>query len=102
MTSSDQHGPGTSSTKWWDHAPTEFQEAIDSPEARQQGHKECDMWKSSSEGSCRQTTTSRLEDRCQLRAKELEAFDMEMKEFFKNYRSSIGSEGGELSLIFFV
>ena len=43
--------------------------------------------------SC-ETTTSRREDRRRLTAKEVEKFDKEMKEFFKNYKSPIGSESG--------
>ena len=84
-TSSDDNGPETSPIKWYDHAPHEFQQAIDFYEAQQQGHQECDMWDSSSEGSCRQTTTSRQKDRRQLTAKELEIFDKEMEKSFKNY-----------------
>ena len=38
----------------------------------------------SSEGSCRQTTSSRRKDRCPLTAKELEIFDKEMERFFKD------------------
>ena len=52
------------------------------------------MWDSSSEGSCRQTTTSRGKDHHPLTAKELEIFDKEMEEFFKNYKSPIGSKSG--------
>ena len=52
------------------------------------------MWDSSSEGSCRQRTTSRRKNRHPLTAKELEIFDMEMERFFKNYKSPIGSGSG--------
>ena len=52
------------------------------------------MWDSSSEGSCRQATTSRRKERRPLKAKELETFDKEMEKFFKNYKSPIGSESG--------
>ena len=52
------------------------------------------MWDTSSEGSCRQTTTTRRKNRRPLTAKELEIFDKEMGEFFKNYKSPIGSESG--------
>ena len=93
-TSNDEHGPDTSPIKWWDYAPNEFQQAIDLYEAQQQGHQEFDMWDSFSEGSYRQTTRSRREDRHRLTAKELEKFDKEMKEFFKNYKSPICSESG--------
>ena len=71
-------------------------------EAQQQGHQEFDMWDRSSEGSCRQTTTPRGEDRRQLTAKEPKTFDKETEEFFKNYKSLIGSESGLPSLILFV
>ena len=80
--------------KWYDHASNEFKQAIDYCEAQQQWHQEFSMWDSSSEGSCRQTTMSGGKDRCPLRAKELEIFDKEMEEFFKNYKSPIGSESG--------
>ena len=60
------------------------------------------MWDSSSKGSCRQTTTSRHNDRRPLTAKELEVFDKEMETFIKNYKSPFGSESGEPSLIIFV
>ena len=60
------------------------------------------MWDSSSEDSCRQTTMSRKKDRRPLTAKELEKFDKEMEEFFKNYKSPIGSKNGQPSLIIFV
>ena len=92
--SSDDNGPETSPIKWYDHAPHEFRQAIDFYEAQQQGHQEFDMWDSSSEGSCHQTTTSRRKDRRPLTAKELEIFDKEMEKFFKNYKSPIGSESG--------
>ena len=52
------------------------------------------MWDSSSEGSCRQTTTSRRKERHPLTAKEPEIFDKEMEKFFKIYKSPIGSETG--------
>ena len=91
-TSSDDNGPDISPIKWYDHAPHQFQQAIDFYEAQQQGHPEFDMWDSSSEGSCRQTTTSRRRDRRPLTAKELEIFDKKMEKFFKNYKSPIGSE----------
>ena len=90
----DEPGPATSPISWWDYALNEFQQAIDFYKAQQQGHQEIDMWDSSSEGSRRQMTTSRRKDRCRLTAKELENFDKEMKEFFKNYKSPIGSESG--------
>ena len=93
-TSSDDNGSETSPIKWYDHAPHEFQQAIDVYEGQQQGHQEFDMWDSSSEGSCPQTTTSRRKDRRPLTAKELEIFDREMEKFFKNYKSPIGSESG--------
>ena len=93
-TSSDGDGPEISPFKWYDHAPNEFQQAIDFFEAQQQRHLESDMWNSSSEGSCRQTTTSRGKDRRPLTAKELEIFDKETDKFFKNYKSPIGSESG--------
>ena len=54
------------------------------------------------EGSCRQTTMSRRKDRPPLTDKELEIFDKEMEKFFKNYKSPIGSESGQPSLIIFV
>ena len=69
--SSDDNGPETSPMKRYDHAPNEFQQAIDFSEAQQQGHQEFDMWDSSSERGCRQTTTSRREDRRPLTDKEL-------------------------------
>ena len=59
------------------------------------------IWESSNEGSCRQTTTSRREDRRPLTGRELEQFDKEMHDFFKNYKSPIGSESGYPSLILF-
>ena len=93
-TSRDNNGPETSPIKWYAHAPHEFQQAIDFYEAQQQGHQEIDMWDSSSEGSCRQTTTSRRKDCRPLTAEELEIFDKEMDKFFKNYKSPIGSESG--------
>ena len=93
-TSSDNNGPETSPIKWYDHAPNELQQAIDFYEAQQQGHQEFNMWDSSSEVSCRQTTTSRQKDRRPLKAKELETFDKEMQKFFKNSKSPIGSESG--------
>ena len=93
-TSSDDNGPETSPKKWYDHALHEFQEAISFNEARHQGHQEFDMWDSSSEGSCRQTTTSRRKERRPLTAKELEIFDKETERFFKNYKSPIASESG--------
>ena len=93
-TSSDNNGPETSQIKWYDHAPKEFQQAIDFYEAQQQGHQEFDMWDSSSEGSCRRTTTSRHKNRHPLTAKELEIFEKEMEKFFNNYKSPIGSESG--------
>ena len=52
------------------------------------------MWDSSSEGSCPKMATSRQEDRHILTAKELEKFDKDMDEFFKKYKSLIGSESG--------
>ena len=60
------------------------------------------MWDSSSEGSCRQTTMSRRNDHRPLTAKELVIFDKKMETFFKNYKSPIGSESGQPSLIIFV
>ena len=63
-------------------------------EAQQQVHQEFDMSDSSSEDSCRQTTTSRRKDRRPPTAKELEIFDKRMEEYFKNYKSPIGSESG--------
>ena len=93
-TSSDDTGPETSPKKWYDHAPHDFQQAIDFYEAQQQGHQEFDIWDSSSEGSCRQMTTSRQKDRRPLTAKELEIFDKEMEKFFKNFKSPIGSDSG--------
>ena len=93
-TSSDDNGPEIGPVKRYDHAPYEFQQAIDFYEAQQQGHQEFDMWDSSSEGSCRQTTMSRQKNRRPLTAKELEIFDKEMERFFKNYKSPIGSESG--------
>ena len=60
------------------------------------------MWDSSSEGSCRQTKTSRRKERRPFTAKELEIFDKEMEKFFKNYKSTIGSESGQPSPIIFV
>ena len=93
-TSSDDNGPETSPKKLYDHAPHEFQQAIDFYEAQQPGHQECDMWDSSSEGSCHQTTTSRRKDRRPPTVKELEILDGEMERFFKNYKSPIGSESG--------
>ena len=93
-TSNDDNGPETSPIKGYDHAPHEFQQAIDFYEAQQQGHQEFDMWDSCSEGSCRQTTTSRRKDRRPLTAKELEIFHKEMEKFFKHYKSPIGSESG--------
>ena len=92
--SSDDNGPETSPIKWYDHAPNEFQQAIDFDEAQQQGHQEFDMWDGSSEGSCCQTMTSRRKYRRPLTAKELEIFDKEMEKFFKNYKSPVGSESG--------
>ena len=100
-TSSDDNGPETSPIKWYDHAPHEFQQAIYFYGAQQQGYQEFDMWDSSSEGSCHQTTTSRRKDRRPLTAKELPIFDKEMEKFFKNYKSLIGSESGQPSLIKF-
>ena len=91
-TSCDDNGPDNSPTKWYDQAPHEFQQGIDFSESQQQDHQEFDMWDSSSEGSCRQTTTSRRQERCLLTAKELEIFHKEMEKFFKNYKSRIGSE----------
>ena len=93
-TSGDDNGPETSPIKWYDHAPHEFQQAIDLYESQQQEHQECDMWDSSSEGSCRQTTTSRRKERRPLTAKELEIFDKEMEKFFTNFGRPIGSESG--------
>ena len=52
------------------------------------------MWDSSSDGCCHQKTTSRRKDRHPLTAKELEIFDKEMEESFKNYKSPIGSKSG--------
>ena len=92
--SSDDSGPETSPLEWYDHAPNEFQQGIDFYQAQQQGHKEFDMWDSSTEGSCRQTTTSRRKDRRLLTAKELEILDKEIEMFFKDYQSAIGSESG--------
>ena len=63
-TTTDDNGRETSPIKWYDHAPHEFQQAIDFYEAQQQGHQEFDLWDSSSEGSCRPTTTSRQKDHC--------------------------------------
>ena len=93
-TSSDNNGPEISSIKWYDHAPNEFQQAIDSNEAQEQGHQEFSMSDSSSEGSCRQTTESQRRDRLPLTPKELEIFDNEMKTFFKRYGSPVASESG--------
>ena len=93
-TSSDDNQPETSPIKWYDHASNEFHQAIDFYEAQQQGHQEFDGWDSSSEGSCRQTTTSRRKDCRLLAAKELEIFDKEMEKFFKNSRNPIGPESG--------
>ena len=92
--SRDDNGPETSPIKWYEHAPHEFQQAIDVYEAEKQGHQEFDMWDSSSEGSCRQTTTSRRKERRPLTATELEIFDKEMEKLFKNYKGPIGSESG--------
>ena len=58
-TTNSDCGPATSPITWWDHAPNEFQQAIDFYQAQQQGHQTIVMWDSSSEGDCRQTTTSR-------------------------------------------
>ena len=91
-TSCDDNGPETSPIKWYDNAPHEFQQAIDSYESQHHNDQECDMWNSSREGSCRQTTTSRRKERRPLTAKELEIFDKEMDKFFKKYKSPIGSE----------
>ena len=91
-TSTDDNGPEASPIKWYDHAPHDFQQAIEFYDAQQQGHQEFDMWDTSSESSCRQTTTSRQNDRCPPTAKELEIFDKEMEKFSKNYKSPIGSE----------
>ena len=63
-------------------------------EAQQQDHQEFDMWDSASEGSCRQTRTSRRKERRPLTAKELEIFDKEIERFFKNYKSPAGFESG--------
>ena len=52
--------------------------------------------------SAKVAVTIRREDRRQLTTKELEKFDKEMKEFFKNYLSSTGSQSGKSSLILFV
>ena len=93
-TSTDDNGPENSPIKWYDHAPHEFQQAIDFYEAQQQEHQEFDIWDSSIEGSCHQTSTSRRKDRRPLTAKELEIFDKEMEKFFKNHKSPIGSESG--------
>ena len=93
-TSSNDNGPETCPIKWYDHAPHEFQQAIDFYEAQQQGHQEFDTWDSSSEGRCHETTTSRRKDRCPLTAKELKIFDKEMEKFLKKYKSPIGSESG--------
>ena len=93
-TSSNDNGPETRPIRWYDHAPNEFQQAIDSYEAQQQGHQEFDTWDSSSEGSCYQATMSRRKDRRPLTSKELEIFDKETEKFFKNYKSPIGSESG--------
>ena len=93
-TSCDDNGPETSPIKWYDQAPHEFQQAIDFYEAQQQENQEIDMWDSSSEGSCRQTTKSRRQERRPVTAKELEIFDKEMERFFKNCKSPIGSESG--------
>ena len=90
----DDNGPESSPIKWYDHAPHEFHQAMDCYEAQQQDHQEFDMWDGSSEGSCRQTTTSRRNERRPLTAKELEIFDKEMEKFFKNYKSPIASESG--------
>ena len=78
-TCSDNNGPEISPIKWSDHAPDEFQQAINFYEAQQQGHQEFSMCDSSSEGSCRQTTKTRRRDRRPLTAKKLEIFDKEMK-----------------------
>ena len=93
-TSCNDNGPENSPIKWYDNAPHEFQQAIDLFECQQQDHQEFDMWDSSSESSCHQTTTSRRKDHRPLTAKELEIFDKEMEKFFKNYKSPIGSESG--------
>ena len=93
-TSCDDNGPETSPKKWYHNAPHDFQQAIYFYDSQQQEHQEFDMWDSSREGSCRQTTTSRREERRPLTAKELEIFDKEMERFFKNYKSPIGSESG--------
>ena len=58
----------------------ELQQAIDFYEAQQKGHQEFDIWDSSR--------------RRPLTAKEVEKFDKVMHEFFKNYKSPIGSESG--------
>ena len=52
------------------------------------------MWDSCSEGSCRQTTTSRRKDCRPLTAMDLEIFDKQTEKFFKNYKSPIGSGSG--------
>ena len=52
------------------------------------------MLDSSSECSCRETTTSRRKDCRRLTAKEPEKFHTEIKEFSKNHKSPIGSESG--------
>ena len=62
-TSCDDNGPETSPIKWYDNAPHEFRQAVDFYESQQQDHQELDIWDSSSEGSCRQTTTSRRKER---------------------------------------
>ena len=54
------------------------------PKKKGGGHQQLDMWDSSSEGSCHETTTSRRKDRRPLTATELEIFDKEMEKFFKN------------------
>ena len=83
-TSCDDNGPEASPIKWYDHAPHEFQQAINFYEFQQQEHQEFDMWDSSREGSCHQTATSRRKERRPLTAKELKIFDKEMEKFFKN------------------
>ena len=52
------------------------------------------MWDSSTEVSVARRQTSRSKDCCPLTAKELEKFDKEMEEVFKNFKSPIGSQSG--------
>ena len=66
-------------------------QAIDFYEAQQQGDQVLDMCNSSSEGSCPQTMTSRTKDCRPLTAKELQKFDKEVHQFFKNHKRPIGS-----------